>query len=166
MGFGAGASGDEAATAGESPEPAPTVTVTAEPEIVEVDPSEDLLAELAEREAELEHQAAELDDRATELDEREAGLDEREESLATTEDAIAENTIPGSGIFLVGEDIQPGTYRGDGSSGTCYWARLSGTGGGLGDIIANDLPAGPTVVTISPSDVAFETSGCADWVRQ
>lgn len=65
---------------------------------------------------------------------------------------------------MVGEDIEPGVYRTDGS-GTCYWARLSGLGGGLGDIIANGLPSGPATVEISPSDAAFESSGCGEWTR-
>lgn len=121
---------------------------------------------LAEREAEVEQKAAKLDERNAALDQRETELDEREATIGATEVATDENTIPGSGTFLVGDDIQPGTYRGDGGSGRCYWARLSGTGGGIGDIIANGLPDDPTVVTIAASDVVFETSGCADWARQ
>lgn len=157
-GAGAGSGGDDVTT-GTTPSPAPTVTVTAEPEVIEGDASEETLAELADR------QAA-LDERENELNERESELDERQAAISDAEVAIEEGTIPGSGIFLVGEDIEPGTYRGDGSSGTCYWARLSGTSGDFDELIANGLPEGPTVVTIAESDVAFETQGCADWVRQ
>ena len=32
--------------------------------------------------------------------------------------------------------------------------------------MSNGIPEGPTVITIAESDVAFETEGCADWVRQ
>lgn len=66
------------------------------------------------------------------------------------------------GTHLVGTDIQPGTYRSEGTS-SCYWARLSGTGGTLEDIIANDNPRGQAYVTIDPSDAAFESKNCGSW---
>lgn len=66
------------------------------------------------------------------------------------------------GTHLVGSDIQPGTYRNDGTS-SCYWARLSGTGGTVEDIIANDNPRGQAYVTIDPSDIAFESKNCGSW---
>ncbi len=72
-------------------------------------------------------------------------------------------TIPGDGVWLVGSDIRAATYRGGGDG--CYWARLSGTGGGLGDIIANGNPSGQAIVTISRSDEAFETQNCGQWER-
>ena len=65
----------------------------------------------------------------------------------------------GDGIYAVGRDIQAGTYQG-GCPGGGYWARLSGFGGTLDEIIAADTPDGPTIVTISPSDVGFETRRC------
>lgn len=72
------------------------------------------------------------------------------------------------GTWLVGEDIEPGTYRtggpqSAGAFGNCYHARLSGTSGELDDIISNDNSQGPTVITIRESDVAFETNGCQPW---
>lgn len=73
-------------------------------------------------------------------------------------------TSMGNGTFLVGTDVEPGTYRSDGPLRTsCYWARLSGTGGELDDIIANNLGKGPATVTIKKSDAAFESSGCSRW---
>ena len=65
------------------------------------------------------------------------------------------------GISLVGVDVQPGTYRSDNPS--CYFARLSGTSGELDDIIANGN--GATVVTIDPSDNAFESRRCSPWTQ-
>lgn len=158
VGVGIGGSNDTTTPAA-SESPTPAATVTAEPEIVEVDPSEETLAEIADREEA-------LDKRKAKLDRREKKLDRREEDISAAEVAVEEGTIPGTGILLVGEDIQPGTYRGDGSSGYCYWARLSGTSGSFDDIIANGNPGGPTVVTIAESDVAFETSDCGEWIRQ
>jgi hypothetical protein len=76
--------------------------------------------------------------------------------------------IEGGGTFIVGSDVAPGTYRSSGPEPGalfCYFARLSGFSGELEDIIANDNSEGPTVVTIEPSDAAFETSSCQPWVR-
>jgi hypothetical protein len=72
-------------------------------------------------------------------------------------------SIDGDGIWLVGADIKPGTYRGGGDG--CYWARLSGTSGDFDELITNGNPSGPTVVTIKRSDTAFETQRCGDWQR-
>lgn len=68
----------------------------------------------------------------------------------------------GDGDFIVGTDMVPGTYRNAGSSG-CYWARLSGFGHTLGDIIANDNTDTQAVVTIDASDKGFESSNCGTW---
>jgi hypothetical protein len=69
--------------------------------------------------------------------------------------------ISANGIWLVGTDIKPGTYRATGHGG-CYWARLSNLSGS--GIIANGLGANQ-IVTISSSDKAFETQDCGDWTR-
>jgi hypothetical protein len=70
----------------------------------------------------------------------------------------------GDGDFIVGTDIQPGSYRSDGS-GSCYYARLQGFGHSISDIIANNNATGPAVVTIAPGDKGFESSGCGTWTR-
>lgn len=145
---------------------------TPEPEIVtkqveiEVEPADmdERRAVLDDREAELDQRSSELDERDEELQTLASELDERDEALTATEQEVAENTIPGSGIYLVGEDIKPGTYRSDGAR--CYWARLSGTSGEFEHIIANDNVEGTAYVTIAESDVAFETSRCGEWKLQ
>lgn len=71
--------------------------------------------------------------------------------------------IPGDGIWLVGTDIEPGTYRIVGHS-ECYWARLSNTSGGFNSIIANNN-GGNQVVTIESSDRAFESQRCGAWTK-
>ncbi len=70
-----------------------------------------------------------------------------------------QNLIPGDGIWLVGSDIQAGTYRNQGHPG-CYWARLSDVSGE--GIVTNGLGANQ-VVAVDPSDQAFETAGCGLW---
>lgn len=67
------------------------------------------------------------------------------------------------GVYLVGTDIKPGTYR-NGPEGDCYWARLRNTNGDLDSIIANNN-GGNQVVTIKRTDKAFETSNCGTWRR-
>ena len=68
-----------------------------------------------------------------------------------------------SGTKIVGTDIAPGTYRSHNTGPGCYWARLSGLGGTLDEIIANENEGGPAVVTIAPTDKAFTSRRCASW---
>lgn len=72
------------------------------------------------------------------------------------------STAFSDGTHLVGSDVQPGTYRNEGTS-SCYWARLSGTGGTVDDVIANDNPRGQSYVTIDPTDTAFQSKNCGTW---
>lgn len=67
---------------------------------------------------------------------------------------------PGDGIWRVGLDMRPGTYRSAGGD-ACNWARLYGfTGNSQFDI---HLGSGPTTVTIGPTDVGFESRRCGSW---
>jgi hypothetical protein len=69
----------------------------------------------------------------------------------------------GDGTFTVSKDIQSGTYRTRVASPGCYWERLGGFGGTLQEIVANDGPNGPAVVTIAASDKGFTSKGCGTW---
>lgn len=71
----------------------------------------------------------------------------------------------GDGTFQVGKDIQPGTYRTRVGSSGCYFARLSGFGGTLDEIIANDNTDDPTVVTIAATDKGFQSERCGTWTQ-
>jgi hypothetical protein len=77
--------------------------------------------------------------------------------------------IAGDGTYVVGTDIQPGSYRTTGPAQrvipNCYWTRNSDTSGELSSIIASDITQGPTTVTIKPTDGAFHTSGCQPWTK-
>lgn len=68
------------------------------------------------------------------------------------------------GAYIVGKDIEPGTYKNSGSSG-CYYARLSDFTGDMNSIIANGTTDTPTVVTIKPTDTGFEAQGCGKWTK-
>lgn len=70
----------------------------------------------------------------------------------------------GDGIFIVGTDMQPGTYRSTGSTG-CYYARVSGFSGTNGQILANDNTDTSAVVTILASDKGFVSSNCGTWTK-
>lgn len=64
------------------------------------------------------------------------------------------------GTYLVGIDIQPGTYKGQAGTEiteSCYWARLRNVSGELGAIIANDNATGQFYVQVRPSDFALMT---------
>jgi hypothetical protein len=75
------------------------------------------------------------------------------------------SSFSGDGNYIVGTDIQPGTYRTRVPSGNCYYARLSGFGGSNGDILANTNTDGPAVITIAPTDKGFQTSSCGTWTK-
>jgi hypothetical protein len=70
-------------------------------------------------------------------------------------------TIP-EGKWVIDTHIAAGTYEAEGGD-SCYWERLSGLSGELDDVIANDLPEGPTTVEIDPDDVAFNSIDCGEW---
>jgi hypothetical protein len=81
--------------------------------------------------------------------------------------APARSAIADSGTYAVGSQVSPGRYQTAGPEGDtlfCYYARLAGFSGEIDDIIANDNTEGPAIVEISPTDAAFETSGCQPWV--
>lgn len=75
----------------------------------------------------------------------------------------------GPGTYRVGPEIAPGRYFVDPSS-SCYWERLRGFGGTLGDIIANEFigyDAGQEIVDILASDAGFKTDApCGVWTTQ
>lgn len=65
----------------------------------------------------------------------------------------------GPGLYLVGKDIAPGTYRSISTVNNCYWERQDDKG----RTIDNDfiLSAPSVEVTIQPSDTSFLTDGCS-----
>lgn len=82
------------------------------------------------------------------------------------QEQVPDGTIPDDGTFVVGSEVQPGTYKTEGVDGfACHYARLADTSGEPQAIIAYDIPQGPSTVTIEDSDGAFETSGCQPWTK-
>jgi hypothetical protein len=89
------------------------------------------------------------------------------EAVGTKAKGSPAATMAGDGgMFRVGADIAPGTYKSTGNKDDmCYWERAKDAEHGLDSIIANDNVTGSAVVTISASDTYFKTSGCTDWKK-
>jgi len=69
------------------------------------------------------------------------------------------------GVWLVGSQVAPGTYRVNARSG-CYWERLRAFEGTLSSVIDNKFVADASqqLVTIASSDVGFHNDGdCGTW---
>jgi hypothetical protein len=77
----------------------------------------------------------------------------------TTSGSPALGAAYGDGVYLVGEDISPGTYDGVVTGDLGYWARLRGTDGSVGAIAENAIVRGPFVLTITEVDTAVELWG-------
>jgi hypothetical protein len=62
-----------------------------------------------------------------------------------------------AGTYVVGSTIPPGRYIARNARNGCYWERLRGFGGTLGEIIANDFQSfsGPVIVDLLSSDLGF-----------
>lgn len=99
------------------------------------------------------------------LKDSEAVVKKREDAVSAVEKQKAANTI-GTGTWVVGKDIEAGTYRtADAVSSDCYWAILqSGTNGS--NIIQNDIPGGgrPSVTLAAGQD--FKSNRCGNWTKQ
>ncbi|MCO8270568.1 hypothetical protein M1L60_08150 [Actinoplanes sp. TRM 88003] len=73
-------------------------------------------------------------------------------------------TIPGNGVYFVGADFTPGTYRSTANKEFCYWERSRSADGASSNIIANEIAQGQLLVTIKPGGV-FKTSSCTTWTK-
>ncbi|MGK5731838.1 hypothetical protein [Streptomyces sp. URMC 124] len=75
--------------------------------------------------------------------------------------------MSGNGMYKVGVDIAPGTYKSTGNKqDACYWERAKDAlHESAESIIANENVTGSALVTIAPGDAYFKTAGCADWKK-
>lgn len=70
----------------------------------------------------------------------------------------------GAGVYLIGQDVQPGTYQATGDIRGCYWSRLDAAG----EIIDNNFVSAATQVqlTVESSDFSLEIDGgCGEFVK-
>lgn len=64
------------------------------------------------------------------------------------------------GVYLVNQQVAPGTYRSTGKGTSCYWQRS----GESGNILDNHYGFTGGVVTIQPTDYQFESKRCGPWI--
>lgn len=76
----------------------------------------------------------------------------------------ATSTFEGDGMYLVGADVRPGTYRAAASPG-CYYAVLANLSGAGNDIITNGNVDGPVVFTVPSSAKGVEVQRCGTFTR-
>lgn len=70
------------------------------------------------------------------------------------------------GMFQVGTDIAPGTYKSTGNTGgSCYWERTKDAEHGPDSFLTGGHVTGTAVVTLSASDGYFKTDDCGDWKK-
>jgi hypothetical protein len=69
--------------------------------------------------------------------------------------------VPGDGIWLVGEDVEPGTYRAEGGE-WCMWSRINGWTPDISSVIKG---GGSTKATLEEGDLGFVTEGCGRWTK-
>jgi multidrug efflux pump subunit AcrA (membrane-fusion protein) len=88
-------------------------------------------------------------------------------TLDRQEGIVQANTISQDGVYVVGQDIKPGTYHTSGNGGgilnQCYYATLSSTN--TGDIIDNNNFNGPETVDVSGA-YAFQIAGGCTWTLE
>jgi hypothetical protein len=73
-------------------------------------------------------------------------------------------TAFGPGAYIMGTDMESGTYRSAGGR-NCYYERLRGFNGGMNAIIANGVTSNPSIVTIAPTDAGFQSDSCGTWTK-
>lgn len=86
------------------------------------------------------------------------------ESVQQEAERAAGTRFWGSGLYVVGQDVQPGTYATTGSVENCYWAVVDSAG----EVIDNNfISAAPRAeLTIGADASALEIDGgCGEWSR-
>lgn len=121
--------------------------------------------DLPDREAEIQTQQEDLDAREAKLDKARRttlkllnDVERRERAVGIVERTIARNTIT-EGVWRVGTDVAPGTYRSLGNH-DCYWMISSDANGS--NILQNNIVTGPALVSLS-AGTFFTSSGCSKW---
>ncbi|WP_199178180.1 hypothetical protein [Mycobacterium hubeiense] len=74
-------------------------------------------------------------------------------------------TMDHDGVYVVGTDIEPGTYTSAGpvDDDVCYWKRMGDLHGDA--IIDNAMTKKPQTVLVDATDKAFKTDGCQPWQK-
>lgn len=87
----------------------------------------------------------------------------QEATAAQAEAAESAPDLPpgtfGDGVYVVGTDIEAGTYRGEVVGEWGYWGRLRDTSSMISGINANAVVRGPFELQVMPADAAVELRG-------
>lgn len=116
----------------------------------------------SDRESELADKEIDLEKAKRKLQRLSDDLDARAQDIQEAEGELARRTVSGDGVYRVGADMEPGTYRSV-SNVDCYWSINADANGD--NIISNNFGNGPAIVTVAAGQF-FETSGCSDWIKQ
>ena len=72
----------------------------------------------------------------------------------------------GDGTYLVGTDIEPGTYVAESrDGGFCRWLTLSGFTGRQRDVSASGVGVARGIVSLRPDAGGFTSTGCEEWTQ-
>lgn len=100
------------------------------------------------------------------LDKRARSLRRRAQEISAAEGQLKSSTISSDGVYVVGTDIQPGTYHTNGDGGQtddeCYYATLNSSS--TNDIADNNNFDGPETVDVTGA-YALAISGPCTWVK-
>ena len=111
---------------------------------------------------ELNAAQGDLTNRKAARDKRQSDLDAREKKVSGAEAAAKANTFGGDGIYLVGTDIQVGTYKA-GPSPDCYTEVDRDLDDNIDSIMSNNITSGPVVLKVPSNAKAIKVNGCADF---
>ncbi len=120
---------------------------------------------IAAREAKATTREADVSTTETAVKAAEAVVKAREEAVTGAEKQKAANTVK-EGTWVVGTDIEPGTYRASAEVGSsCYWG-IYASGSNGAKIIDNGIPGGgrPSVSLTVGQD--FKSARCGTWNKQ
>ncbi len=116
------------------------------------DRADEVVAAALEVKSDANAKAAALEAKADKVAKREAKVSEAEQ--------VVEQNSFSDGIWQVGVDFAPGTYRAEGGS-SCYWAQL---GSADTSDITNNGGFGPNQ-TLTIDSGWFETTDCGEWTK-
>lgn len=95
---------------------------------------------------------------------RKGELQKIDRQLGKSQRQLNARSFEGDGIYLVGSDVKPGTYKATASPG-CYYAVMRTLDGSLNDIITNGNVDGPVVITVPSAAKAVEVARCGTFTR-
>lgn len=100
----------------------------------------------------------------SEVDSLQSKVDGLKRESKTLKAGLKASTFDGNGMWIVGSDIKPGTYKADPSPG-CYYSVHNSTDTSGNSIMANGNIDGPVVVTVPSTAKMVEVSNCSTFKR-